>query len=280
MKKYLLTIVLMFCAILMYAEPLKLLHEKTFNVNPGEKLYLQTESGDIKITSWNKNEVSVKILGNSKAEKKMEFTLEKKDKEVYISGEKRGNNIFNWFSNINIRYEIIVPEDHFLELKTSGGDISVKNVNGIKKLTTSGGDIDLRDISGEVYASTSGGDITIDNKKGNLDISTSGGDIVVKSQSGKIDASTSGGNVKLEYYGENEGVDLSTSGGDIEVYLQSGFKADAELKTSGGDVSIDFPTSSTEKMSSSKFVGKLNGGGNRLDCHTSGGDIDLRELNK
>ncbi|MFH0735423.1 MAG: DUF4097 family beta strand repeat-containing protein [bacterium] len=252
MKKYLFTLVLLLSAISLYAEPLKLLHEKTFNVNPGEKLYLQTESGDINITSWDKNEVKVKILGNSKAERKMEFTMEKKDKEVYISGEKKGGNIFNWFSNVSIRYEIVVPIEFFLELKTSGGDISIKKVNGLKKLRTSGGDIDLIDISGEANASTSGGDITADNKKGELNVSTSGGDIIIKSQSGKISASTSGGDVKLEYYGENEGVDLSTSGGDIEVYLQSGFKANAELKTSGGDISIAFPTTSTDKMSSSK----------------------------
>ncbi len=41
---------------------LPLLQEKTFSINPGKALELNTSGGNVEITTWDKNEVYVKIL--------------------------------------------------------------------------------------------------------------------------------------------------------------------------------------------------------------------------
>ena len=46
---------------------LKVLHEKTFSISPGKTLKVEGSSGDITLTTWDKSEVYVKILGNDKA---------------------------------------------------------------------------------------------------------------------------------------------------------------------------------------------------------------------
>ncbi|MCW8804247.1 MAG: DUF4097 family beta strand repeat-containing protein [Ignavibacteriaceae bacterium] len=110
---------------------------------------------------------------------------------------------------------------------------------------------------------------------GSLIASTSGGDIFLFCRDAEINAETSGGDIRLEYEGENKGIDISTSGGDIEIKLAGEFKADMELSTSGGDVSCSLNMSNVKKSSGSRLVGDLNGGGEKLSAHTSGGDISV-----
>lgn len=276
-------------------QDLSLLHEKTFATNPGKLLKIEAQNGSVKIETWDKSEVYIKVLGNKKAKEKLEFKFEEEDWGVYISSKRKdGFWSFNWGNSPRVRFEIMVPKSYNAKVSTSGGNIGVKNLTGNIEGKTSGGDLKLYDNVGKTNASTSGGDIIVKNSKGNtkattsggdisiidfngdLEVGTSGGDIEMKGGNAKIDASTSGGDVKLDYWGENLGIDLSTSGGDITVYLPADFNAKANLKTSGGDISCELTTNNVVKISSSRFEADLNKGGKNLICRTSGGDIEVK----
>ena len=277
------------------AKNLELLKEKQFNVKSGQLLTLKTDVGDVIIKTWDKQETLVKIYGDRSAKQKMEFSFDEDENGIYVIGEKEGGSIFGWFSNIDLKYEIMVPHVFDLNLKTSGGDIMSKNIEGKFTVKTSGGDIYMKDSKGMLVAGTSGGDITLQNFNGGSDLSTSGGDIKVDSENGKVSASTSGGDiilkssngsvsaktsggdVTLKYKGENKGISLITSGGDIDVVIPSNLNADVELKTSGGDLDNNFSNNKMSKVSKTKLVGKFNNGGSSLICKTSGGDISIRE---
>jgi len=275
-------------------DDLQVLHEKTYKISPGKALKLEADQGDVMITSWDKHEVYIKVLGNEKAKEKVEFRFSGDENEVVVKAKKEG--FFSFFSSgIRLRFEIKVPADFNNYVSTSGGDIRLGGVKGKNKLSTSGGDISVKSTGGKLDASTSGGnislegsegelelstsggDITAQNFKGNLSVSTSGGDIHIKGSNAKINAETSGGDITLEYSGENKGIDLETSGGDIQILLPSDFNASAKLYTSGGDVSSDFKGNNAVKISSSKFEADLNNGGARLSARTSGGDITVRK---
>lgn len=243
---------------LSYNDDLKLIKEKSFNILPGKDLHVELSSGDVKVTYWNNNEVNVKILGNENAMEKMIFTMDGNDEYVKITGKKK-SSISSWFSNVDVEVEIKVPAQFNLDISTAGGDIKCGGISGNASLNTSGGDIWADKFSGMLYASTSGGDVFLFCKDA------------------KVDAETSGGNIKLEYEGENRGIDLSTSGGDIDINLSNDFKASMELSTSGGDVSCSLAMSNVKKTSSSRLVADLNGGGQILSAHTSGGDITVSE---
>jgi len=239
-------------------DDLQLIKEKSFSISPGKNLYVDISSGDVLITYWNKEEVYVKILGDDDAIEKMDFTLEGNEDQIKVNGKTK-SSISSWFSSMSVKVEIKAPSKFNLDINTAGGDIKC------------GG------ITGKAELNTSGGDIWADKFSGNLVVSTSGGDIYLFCTDTKINAETSGGDVKLEYEGENKGIDLSTSGGDIEVKLLKDFKADIELSTSGGDVSCSLSMSNVKKSSGSRLIGDLNGGGEKLLAHTSGGDITVTE---
>jgi hypothetical protein len=235
---------------------LKLIIEKSFQTSEGKTVFVNISGGDIDVNSWNKNEVNIKILGDDNTEDKFEFELNNTDNGIQIFARKK-HSLLNLFSNLDLKIEINVPESYNSNINTSGGDISYNGVTGMAELNTSGGDVDGNNFVGE------------------LNISTSGGDISLSGKDAKIDAHTSGGDIELNYSGTNRGIELTTSGGDITVRVPEDFIASIELYTSGGEVSCTHNMNNVKKISDSKLIADLNGGGNKLIAKSSGGDIDV-----
>ena len=237
-------------------DDLQVIHEKTFPIEWGNDVRVKTSGGDVTVTSWNKSEVYIKVLGNDKARDEIDYEFSNTDSYVELITESK-SSFGNWFGGVSLKIEVKVPEKFNAKVHTSGGDLKLGGVDGDHQLSTSGGDIVCKKFGGD------------------LDLSTSGGDITLVGGGSKIRASTSGGDIKLDYEGENFGIDLSTSGGDILVKLPSSFDASMELSTSGGDVSCNLTLNNASKLSEHKIVADLNKGGNEFYAHTSGGDIDV-----
>jgi hypothetical protein len=265
--KFILLLVFLFSISAIYARtnsPLnssyETIHHKTFKVSSGKDLILSTESGDVHITPWEKDEVDIKVFGNERAKERMKFDFTANNNEVKVTAKKQGSG-WNLFSNLELKYEIKVPASFNIEVSTAGGDIKVGGVKG------------------KINLNTSGGDIWADRCTGSINAKTSGGDINIYSSDTPVNAHTSGGDINLEYSGINKGIELKTSGGDIVIKVSQDIKANVELSTSGGDVSNSgIKISNATKMSSTKIVGEINGGGERLIAKTSGGDVELRRL--
>lgn len=280
-------------AIHIHAEDTRVLSERTLQTQNGRNLYLNTPSGDIYISTWDKPEVYVKVLGNRSAEKKIKFRFENTEDGVRLTAKNDSWVRWLFWSNVYLRYEIKVPAAYSAYVNTAGGNIKLAGLAGSAKLETSGGDVTLLNSRGKIYLSTSGGDIKMDNAggelrattsggdinasnfTGDLNVSTSGGDIHLDGRSGQIKASTSGGDIYLNYKDDNRGIYLETSGGDIVVKVPQNFSASADLSTTGGEVTCDLPITRNGKMTSSKVKGELNGGGRPLNCSSTGGDIKV-----
>jgi hypothetical protein len=283
------------CAETEYAdEKLKIIHDKTFSISPGNDFKLDASTGDILISSWNKSEVNVKILGNDKAKEKVEFNFNESSDLIEVEA-KYDWSLFMLVKGVKLRFEIKVPNEFNIDAATSGGDIKIQNIKGKIETKTSGGDISVSELKGEVEISTSGGDISCSNVigdislttsggnikankfSGTLELSTSGGDIQLSGSDSKINGSTSGGDISLDYIGQNQGIELTTSGGDISVKLPKDFNASANISTLGGDLKIDFTGNNAVTISSSKFEADINSGGSSLILKTSGGDIVVKK---
>lgn len=270
------------------------IHEKSFAVSPGQQVELEADLGDVRIRTWDEDEVYVKITGNSKAAEKIDFIFDQTSEGVFIKAEREGSGWFSWFKGMKLKFDIKIPEEFNAyiytsggdidlidlkgeaELKTSGGDIYAMNCRGNYALKTSGGDIGAEDITGSLEMATSGGDIKTKNHTGSAEARTSGGDIKLDVHEGEVKAGTSGGDIVLYYGGDNKGIKLKTSGGDIDIYASDDFSGNANLKTSGGDIRIKLPGTRTEEVSSSRYRGEINGGGADIECRTTGGDITIK----
>ncbi len=273
--------------------------EKSFEVQPGGILNLETRVGRVDVEGWEQDEVHLRIevSGRSRYVDDIEFYIESSADEVNIQAQvPRVRSWFgDWGRGLNIKYSIMVPFEYDLNIRTSGGGLSLKKVDGDIDARTSGGRINAEELSGtinlrtsggginvtllrgDIILKTSGGSISVNGAYGALDANTSGGPIRLSDIDARVEARTSGGGITLSHIGENRGINLRTSGGGITVYLRESINANISARTSGGRVSTDFPITVVGSISGSSIEGKIGDGGPDIVLRTSGGSIRINQ---
>jgi DUF4097 and DUF4098 domain-containing protein YvlB len=271
--------------------------EKKFQVSPGGSLTLGTDVGTVKIVGTSSNEVSVvaDMRGREKDLEDFEITANQSGNNVDVQGKLHKGGSWFWNSvDIDVEFTVSVPHEYSVRMHTSGGNLSVSDLKGKVDgktsggnvsiggtvgdvdLETSGGNVDAEKCTGPLRLRTSGGEIDVRTIAGDVDLETSGGDVKVSEVEGKVRAGTSGGSMYVKVKGANKGVLVETSGGDIEIVVSKTVAADIDASTSGGSVHFDFPVTISGQIDESRVRGKLNGGGNTIRAHTSGGDVRFR----
>jgi hypothetical protein len=272
--------------------------DKRFTVNPGGTFTVRADLGNISVVGADAKEVVIlaEFRGRQRDLDKLDLSASQTTNGVQMDAKFREKlRWFTWGSDdVEGSITVKVPKEYNLSLSTAGGNINVKNVNGkvgggtsggtlelsdivgAIDLETSGGDIRASNITGELLMETSGGDIRIMDVKGDVDVNTSGGNVVLSSIEGKIRAETSGGNITVRVKESNKGIVAETSGGNIDLMLPKSISATLDASTSGGEVTCDFPITMKGKFDESQIRGTINGGGNKIYAHTSGGSIRIR----
>ena len=284
---------------------------RSFTVSPGGELMMDVRNGRIRIETGKTDKVEVTVVRSVRADAKDEIKdiLEEHRIEMKQTGNRvsiasdyeRGGIFIGWRGSDRVSddFTIRIPDKFELDLKTSGGSITVGNLEGNVKLKTSGGSIQLGEINGRVLAKTSGGSITLSGCNRDADLKTSGGrieigkvsgdvvahtsggSITIENTTGEVDATTSGGSITASISSQPHGdCTLKTSGGSINVSISGNLNFDLDAKTSGGRVHSDFQVSGSydEDDSRSKMSGKINGGGPTLLLRTSGGGIHINRI--
>ncbi len=245
-----------------------------------------------------------------------EVNFEQQGNNLFIRAKSPNEGFKFWRrANLQVRYVISIPKEFNVDLKTSGGGIRVDDLRGEARVKTSGGGLQFGKIEGPIIGNTSGGGISLAGCNGKVEVKTSGGGIEIGPGSGDLSAETSGGGITIadfagDVFARTSGgairakhikgaIDAETSGGPIVATLSSQPKKDCRLHTSGGGITIDLdeslalninaeasggsvssdlPVTVQGELRKSALRGTLNGGGQSLSLHTSGGSIHLRKL--
>jgi len=282
--------------------------EKTFTVSPGGKLTVQTQGGNIRVTTGTGDRVTVvatqRFKTDSEAEaddyaKNLTLAIEQTGGDVSAISKYDGSRTkwFSWGGNpVTVNFDVTVPTQYAANVRTSGGNIDIGDLTGDVDAHTSGGNVKVAKIGGAVNIRTSGGNIEVGEAvksldartsgghirvwrvAGNAEVDTSGGNITVDEAAGKLNASTSGGNVSVGFT-ETLAADCSlrTSGGNVAAKVPSGAAFKLDARTSGGSVRVsDVKIDITEgAIGKTKVVGNVNGGGPLLKMSTSGGNVNV-----
>jgi len=277
--------------------------EQAFEVAPGGKLTVNASRGSIDVETTESNQVLIEIeprgwsLEEFQKEFKVEFDQSGNDVSVVIEPHSKTSKWFNWGRSKGYRLHAFIPVRFDIDLNTSGGGISVNDLQGEVLAKTSGGSMDFGRIEGPVSAKTSGGNIKVAECVGDVEVSTSGGNIQLGKVEGYVKASTSGGNIKVDGVGDtliaktsggsieatiaeqpSGDCHLRTSGGDVTVRLASDLGFEIDAKTSGGRVHTDLPVTIQGSIQKNRIQGKLMEGGPSLTLRTSGGNIRIQQI--
>jgi hypothetical protein len=287
--------------------------ERQFPLERGGTFALDAAAGTVDVIGDSTSGVSVTVTSNrGDAEQRFEFLFDNTPQSVKLTIKRRSQfELFGEWLRGGLQITVHVPNDTMVDARTaggsidalrlanarlrtsggsvhvegiagdldghtSGGSIRVRQVGGRAAVETSGGSIDAADVNGSLRAHTSGGGIHLSNVAGDVDAGTSGGSVDVRGVGGRVEAHTSGGSVSVAFAkGNNHGGDLSTSGGGVRAEIDPSVALSIDASTSGGSVTADVPVTVQGTIGRRKLQGHLNGGGEMLRLHTSGGSIRI-----
>ncbi|HMD61831.1 MAG TPA: hypothetical protein VKG78_10380, partial [Opitutaceae bacterium] len=131
--------------------------EKSFQVQPGVHLTVSTSGGEIRVSQSPDSVVKVTakehIRAGSESEadallQKLDLVIEQNANNVVASASYRdgmGLHFGSW-PPVQVDFIVTVPSRASVDLKTSGGDIGVGDLDGAVRARTSGGEIELGKI--------------------------------------------------------------------------------------------------------------------------------------
>ncbi|WJG09449.1 DUF4097 family beta strand repeat-containing protein [Aliiglaciecola sp. LCG003] len=232
---------------------------RTFEVDKGGELYLRTDMGRLVIETHNSNEVLLEVELKGEDADKFELSHDVNGDRIEIIGKIERKKNWGWNRDLKIEFRVTVPREFNLDMHTSGGSIHIE------------------DLIGNIDAHTSGGSISVGKVTGDVVLKTSGGSIETESIYGELNAHTSGGSIRTTISKQpSKDAELTTSGGSIKAYLIENIQIDIDASTSGGRVRTDFDVDGKVKKQSIR--GEINGGGPKLELHTSGGSVSIKKL--
>jgi DUF4097 and DUF4098 domain-containing protein YvlB len=144
-----------------------------------------------------------------------------------------------------IDYELLIPSDVTLSLRSSTGPLSAEGLKGDLSLEGTDAVVNIRDVSdGHVHVNTMRGPITLtDVRNGHVEISSISGDVTLKSVSGPLVKANSGSG-KIFYdgdFGSGGDYKFTTHTGDITAIVPANVSADFSAHSMLGNVQNDFP---------------------------------------
>jgi hypothetical protein len=163
---------------------------KTFTVDKGGTLVIESNLGSIFIGTWDRDEVSVIVKMSARKKSQVagfEAQIEQRGNDVYIKGENEQDN------RVSVEFDVNIPRKFNVDLKTGKGSIKLTDIKGNVKLFTNDGGISIGNVTGgNVDAHTSGDSVKVGNVKGDVEVDTSGGSIQLGEVTGKSRINESG----------------------------------------------------------------------------------------
>jgi TonB family protein len=179
-----------------------------------------------------------------------------------------------------VQFEIAVPRNYSVEVKTEAGDIETDDIGGTASLTTQGGNIragrigagignsrnaaserlvarletegghiQVQDVAGDLRAFTAGGHINAGNIAGDAALRSGGGHIRAGQIGGRADLETEGGNITVGQAGNL--VSVRTGGGQIDF---GEVRGSVRAQTGGGGIRIMYVSGPMEVESSAGSI--------------------------
>ncbi len=309
-----------------------------FLLKEGGLVSVTSPRGNIRIQSWGKDYVEVaatKVVegssesGMNKALERIRVEFVGTQDSLHMKtelGEPRFKTFFlidriwNFFSNTRtwVDYQIWVPSEVNVLIKTTSGSSSIQGIEGnvksegvsgkveffsirgnIEATTISGemelveieGNVNLRSRSGNMYLDQVKGYIFARSTKGKLQMNsvegtirglTVSGKIVMRKIKGVVElAETTRGDIEIELVGVADdwlGMIFYSVSGDIAVNLPPDLGANLGVKTVSGRITCDFTILTRGQFEPGTLGGPINGGGPLLEIETTDGDIFIRQI--
>jgi DUF4097 and DUF4098 domain-containing protein YvlB len=184
-------------------------------------------------------------------------------------------DIGRWSHSLD--FNIKVPHNCDLMLRTSSGDLYVKDVNGTLFIQTTSGDVNMERISGNLLASSASGDIHVRGMEGKVGLRSASGDLGLENADlQELGVQTASGDITafLKRIPERE-FDVRTVSGDLRITVPADARLTAEMTTVSGDLRCKLPHEIISRSGRRSRTLIVNGGGPAARFHSVSGDVSV-----
>ena len=217
-------------------------------------LVVDVQSGDVKIQTWDKNEIKVVGELDDDAEgykfevdgRKVYFKVKMPERRWGGFNNSDGSKLEFWlpasnklkFEGVNVNVKADGVQGGSM-INTVNGDIDASNLSDKVKLETVNGDINAKDLTGKINIYTVNGEVKDRDSKGTLAIETVNGEIDSTTNATELALNNVNGDMRVVMT-KVEDVEVSTVNGDIDIELDLIAKGRFVYSSVGGDADILF----------------------------------------
>jgi len=207
--------------------------EKHFVVQSRPKITVRNSTGRIQVKAWAKNEVQVAWTN---ASGKTVVETEEAGNRVEIStrppeGPASANEL-------KTDFEITVPVESELNVRTDSGNVTVESVHGDMTFDTVGANLQLTDVDGYLMVKTIDGSLVCTRCSGKLEANSISGNMqMIQPTLDSLRVQTSSGNILFDGSFLSRGIYIMKNfSGTIEVHFNPADSFDLNAASLKGDV--------------------------------------------
>jgi hypothetical protein len=190
-------------------------------------------NGRIEVKSWKNPEV---VVSGTRASDKIMIDIEQAGDRIAITASVPDTTA--QANEMEANFQLTVPEEAELQIKTQAGLIYVEQVMGDMKLESIAGDVHLREVSGYIIVQTTGGSLVCTQCAGKLDFkSISGSAQITQPGLTNVTLITTTGNILFDGDFVRTGLyTMRSAKGLVEVRFSGTDSFDLNAQTSLGTV--------------------------------------------
>jgi DUF4097 and DUF4098 domain-containing protein YvlB len=208
--------------------------ERHFTVQGRPVVTIQNiANGRIEVKSWKNAEV---VISASRASDKILVDMEQAGDRIAVTASVPDASA--QASEMEANFQLTVPEETELQIKTQAGLIYVEQVMGDMKLESIAGDVHLKEVSGYIIVQTTGGSLVCTQCAGKLDFkSISGNAQITQPGLTNVTLITTTGNILFDGDFVRTGLyTMKSAKGLVEVRFSGADSFDLNAQTAMGTV--------------------------------------------
>jgi DUF4097 and DUF4098 domain-containing protein YvlB len=187
--------------------------------------------------------------------------------------------------NGRVEYEVSVPADASVSLRSSTGLLHAEGLHGDVSLEGSQANVEVSDISdSHVHVRTLNGSVTLNHiRNGHVEVTSISGDVVLNSVDGPlVQVNSTSGKIRYEGdFGNSGDYSLTSHSGDIEASAPNDASIDVTARSVRGQVENDFLLEPKHTpfivKAGSAFAGTMNKAASSVRLFSFSGKIHLKK---
>jgi DUF4097 and DUF4098 domain-containing protein YvlB len=207
--------------------------EKHFPVQNKPKITVRNSSGRIQVKAWTKSEVLVAWTNKSG---RSVVETEAAGNRVEVAAQPNEDGVSA--DDMKTDFEITVPVESELSVRTDSGNVTVDSVHGDMTFDTVGANLQLSDVAGYMVVKTIDGSLVCTRCSGKLEANSISGNVQMVSPTlDSVRVQTSSGNILFDGSFLSRGIYIMKNfSGTIEVHFSSSDSFDVNATSLKGDV--------------------------------------------